>query len=207
MNITDRAQFRADVARWDDARTLADLGELTALWLLHDGVIYHPGYGDWEGDPGPDQETAEIVGPLAAANRAGYVTDCSQPGRIHERGWDGSWWDQRAAVTGYATIPTRDRLRARMDNQLIVIDRPLRILPWGKWRHVTPVTWRNKEEHTWFGHRFAILDILREYNSRSWRLNMRLARARQITIIDPKPCRNTLLWPLLAEFGDSTETG
>ena len=194
--------------RWHTARTLSDLGELTALWLERT-IVCHPGYGDWESDdPGPDQETAEIVGPLAKANRAGYVTDCSQPGCIKVRGWDGSWWDQRAAVTGYATIRVRDRLLTQVrGHELIVIDTPMAILPGQRYRNVTPVTWRNKEEHTWFGHRFGILDLLRVYGSRSWRLNMRLAAARQITIIDPEPGRNDLLWPLLAQLSDTPEAG
>lgn len=203
MNITDRAQFRADVARWDDARTLADLGQLTAAWLLRDGITYHPGYGDWESDdPGPDDETTEILAPLVAANRNGYVTTCSQPGLIRASGHDGSRWDQRAAVTGYTTIPTRDRLRDRLPlHRLIVIDQPLLIHPWQRYTHRAAVTWRNEQEHTWFGHRSSLLDILQEFQSRSWRLNMRLAAARQVTIVDPVIGRNDLLWPLLSDLG------
>ena len=194
--------------RWHTARTLADLGQLTALWLERE-VLCHPGYGDWDDDPGPDQETAEIVGPLVAANRAGYVTVSSQPG-YQGPGCDpdqpGSGhtrqWTQRAAVTGYATIPVRDRLRAVLPLQsLIFIDQPLLLLPRQRYTRHVPVTWCEGTEYTWFGHRAGIRDLLLDFSSRSWRLNTRLAAARQITIIDQLSNRNTVLWPLLSEFG------
>jgi hypothetical protein len=65
-----------DAARWRAARTLADLGELTAQWL--EGKIASiptvmPGCG-------PGEESAELIPVLAACNRAGYVTTTSQPG-------------------------------------------------------------------------------------------------------------------------------
>ena len=205
MNTTDSLLD----PRWGAARTLADLGELTALWLERDGVTCHPGYGDWEGDPGPDDETAEIVGPLAAANRAGYVTTNSQPGYRGDGvdpdnlGSGGTReWTQRAAVTGYATIATRDRLRAHLPLQsLIYIDQPLLLLPRQRYTRHVPVTWCEGTEYTWFGHRAGIRDLLLDFSSRSWRLNTRLAAARQITIIDQLSNRNTVLWPLLSEFG------
>jgi len=44
---------------------------------------------------------------LARANRAGYRTDASQPGRAETTGYDGALWDQRAAVEGWID---RDRV-------------------------------------------------------------------------------------------------
>jgi len=96
MSSTDRA-------RWYAARDRHDLGRLTAQWL--EGAIasqpgYQPGWG-------PDPETTELVPVLARANRAGYRTDASQPGRADTTGYDGALWDQRAAVEGWID---RDRV-------------------------------------------------------------------------------------------------
>jgi hypothetical protein len=89
---------RADRRLWASARTLADLGELTAQWL--EGAIASvPGYCG-----GPADETRELIPVLAAVNRAGFVTDCSQPGG------SGPGWEQRAAVQGFADPATWIRL-------------------------------------------------------------------------------------------------
>ena len=75
-NDRDGEMDPEDAARWRAARTLADLGELTAQWL--EGKIASipavvPGCG-------PGEETAELIPVLAACNRAGYVTTVSRPG-------------------------------------------------------------------------------------------------------------------------------
>jgi hypothetical protein len=89
---------RADRHRWAGARTVADLGELMALWL--EGEIgSRPGYA---ARYGPDPETAELVPLLAALCRTGLITTCSQPG-LTGFGVDGQWWQQRAAVELVAT--------------------------------------------------------------------------------------------------------
>ena len=79
------AMSTADRQAWEAARTLADLGELTAQWL--EGAIasqpaYTPGCG-------PDPETAPLIPVLACCNRAGYVTNGSQPGEAGT-GYDGA---------------------------------------------------------------------------------------------------------------------
>lgn len=95
--------------RWKTAATLADLGDLMALWL--EGEIaswpgYAPGYG-------PDEEIRELIPTLAAANRAGYVTIASQPGVDPEVGFDGLIWQQKAAVEGF--VRDRNLLRDLVD--------------------------------------------------------------------------------------------
>lgn len=84
---------RADRRRWKSARTIADLGELMALWLEGE-IASRPGY---QPRFGPDEETGHLVPTLAALCRAGYVTTCSQPG-FAGTGANGLWWEQRAAV-------------------------------------------------------------------------------------------------------------
>lgn len=59
---------------WSQARTLADLAELTAAWLAGH-IAEHPG---WTGRP--DAETDTIADHLIALNRSGWLTIDSQPG-------------------------------------------------------------------------------------------------------------------------------
>lgn len=91
---------RADRRRWRAAVTFSDLSHLTARWLegdirTHPGVV--PNYG-------PDDETQPLIPQLAAANRAGYLTDSFQPG--HDAAdYNGNLWEQRAAITGFVADP------------------------------------------------------------------------------------------------------
>jgi hypothetical protein len=60
-----------DAALWRTARTLADLGKLTARWLEGEITTTPSHLGP------PDSETTDLIPTLAAANRAGFVTDQS----------------------------------------------------------------------------------------------------------------------------------
>lgn len=61
------------------AVTLGDMGELTAQWL--EGKLrVHPAYA---GEPDPETEGLNEV--LARCNRAGFITDFSQPERMKTR--------------------------------------------------------------------------------------------------------------------------
>ncbi len=86
---------KADRGAWQAARTLADLGELTARWL-EGSIGSEPGYCGR-----PAEETEDLVPVLAKLNRAGFVTSGSQPGLI-EPGARGTLAEQRAAVDGFA---------------------------------------------------------------------------------------------------------
>src|SRR5260370_79248 len=90
---------RADRRRWKQARTLADLGELVVAWLN----------GEIEQTPGhlapPDPETIPLIPALTLANRAGFVTDCSQLAESI----DGRTWC--AWVSGFTTDDGLERLR------------------------------------------------------------------------------------------------
>lgn len=72
--LRHRAARRAHGHLWKEARTLADLGKLTARWL-EGAITYQPGYIG-----GPSPETGPLIPHLAAYNRAGLFTTCSQPG-------------------------------------------------------------------------------------------------------------------------------
>ncbi|WP_433894826.1 DUF6919 domain-containing protein [Streptomyces sp. CA-111067] len=91
---------RSDRQLWRSARTIADLGLLMASWLEGD-IASQPGYMP---NCGVDEETEHLVPILAAANRTGYLTTCSQPG-LEGPGFDGSTWRQRAAVDGHVSDP------------------------------------------------------------------------------------------------------
>ena len=89
MNITDtirhRAARRAYGYLWKEARTLTGLGELTALWL-EGAITYQPGYIG-----GPSSETLPLISHLAAYNRAGMFTTCSQPATESPTGAQRAW--------------------------------------------------------------------------------------------------------------------
>jgi len=189
-----------DAGRWRAARTLADLGELTAQWL--EGKIASiptvvPGYG-------PDEETADLIPVLAACNRAGYVTTVSQPGEKPDRGYDGRLWTQRAAVGGFAAADTVAALRAcTAGTPLIVLaSRPASqrgLRPGNR----IPVTLAGDQENTWFGGHLDRRDI--EEDQAGYGICHPDAieapcAAWQVTIIDPEWGRNDVLWPVLESF-------
>ncbi|MDQ3275031.1 MAG: hypothetical protein M3Q39_08390 [Actinomycetota bacterium] len=107
---TGGAMSRADADAWYRARSLADLGELTARWL-EGGIGSRPGY---QPRCGPDVETRRLIPTLAALNRGGYLTNSSQPGEAPTVGYDGRLWSQRAAVSGFTDRATLDRIHAAM---------------------------------------------------------------------------------------------
>jgi hypothetical protein len=85
-----------DQILWRSARTLDDLGELTAMWL-EGQIVSRPAYCP---GCGPATETLPLVPVLARANRAGLVTIQSQPAlsELDSQGW---LWRQRAAVEAF----------------------------------------------------------------------------------------------------------
>jgi hypothetical protein len=102
-----RAALRGpfDRRRWARARSLAELGELTALWL-EERIVAHPGYGDLH------NETYPLIVQLARLNRAGFVTTSSQPGSREHIGYGPAYWAQRPAIEGIADAVTASRLCA-----------------------------------------------------------------------------------------------
>jgi len=187
---------RADRERWASARTLADLGELTALWL--EGEIRKaPGY-----DGPPDPETLPLVPVLAAACRAGFVTSGSQPG------CRGAGQEQRAAVEGFASLPTMDRLLRCRDGVLAERGLPIVIRAWRaswrtSWRYAIPVSRSDGQVVTRFGARLSrrfIRDPWTGYGACHRDAVAALCGAWQVTVTDPQWGRDDALWPVPAKF-------
>ena len=113
MNITDtirhRAARRAYGYLWKEARTLTGLGELTALWL-EGAITYQPGYIG-----GPSPETRPLISYLAAYNRAGLFTTCSQPATESPTG------AQRAWVSAFCNEAAIDAIAVRAARAGLVV--------------------------------------------------------------------------------------
>lgn len=99
--LRQRAARRAYGYLWKEARTLADLGELTARWL-EGAITYQPGYFG-----GPSPETGPLIPYLAAYNRAGLFTTCSQPGTESLTGAQRAWVCAFCTETALDAIVTR----------------------------------------------------------------------------------------------------
>jgi hypothetical protein len=198
LDVREEAMSAGNQAAWRSARTLADLGELTARWLEGD-ISQHPCYGD-----GPDEETGPLIPVLAQLNRAGLLTTYSSPG-LAGRGHDGAWWQQRAAVEGFIAGTATARAfvaaarRAGMD---VVVHHP-DFRPRWRWRcgEEIPVTLRDGDEYTWFGQQLSRRDI--RARRLGWGICHRDARdavcsAWQVTVVDPVWGRADELWPVLS---------
>ncbi len=190
---------RADRKRWASTRSLADVGEVMALWLEGE-VKSWPGYAP---GCGPDEETTELIPTLAALNRAGLVTISSQPGLPPTRGWDGRDWQQRAAVKGFAVGSTLYELHGvAEDAGLRVIRHRTRRRWFGSFRggrSAVPVTATGDVGRvaTAFGAELdaAVVEFIFEGIGDA-AMN-EVLDAWQVTVIDPVWGRNDVLWPTL----------
>lgn len=178
--------------RWRAARSIADLGQVAADWLEGRIPGWH-GSGDDELDP----ETTPLIPVLAAANRAGYVTFNSQPGHELAVGWDGSHYEQRAALDGWigdGRLLERIRVHARQAGITVVAQRA-----GSRPRPGIPVTTADSVPVTFF----AVWVPHRTRTEWIWSCAGGLARrelraATYLTLIDPEWGPNTRLWSALA---------
>jgi hypothetical protein len=103
---------------WRGAKTFADLCELSAQFC--EGKLSKtPDHGGSR-----CEETARIGGPLAHANRQGFLTTVSQPGEdvpLYHGGELHGTGQQRAAVEGWAHPDTADQLRRLFDGTRIQV--------------------------------------------------------------------------------------
>lgn len=198
-----RRMSRRDRRAWRAPVDLDGLGEVTAQWL-EGRIESHPNghYG------GPDEETAEIRDALIALNRAGFVTDCSQPGQTPDSEGDGEDWWQRAAVQGFATPEFAagvDEVEATHPDLIVVRHQgaPSRWFPtlqdllgWGREGSVPCTRW-NGRLHTAFGCRMYASDIGLCFDPVSDEAHDALCSAVQLTVIDSEWGRKNYLWDAL----------
>lgn len=163
-----------DRHRWRSAQSLTDLGELMALWL-EGGLESRPGYA-----PGPpDRETTPLIPVLAACNRAGFLTDNSQPAV------DPGYPSLRAWVVGFAHASVADELCELFRGTPIEVEVSVTQRRWfGRLRG--PALDASEVEFIFSGcSNAAVDDVL---------------AARQVSLTDPEPGRDGWLWPLLAKW-------
>ncbi|GHH54546.1 DUF6919 domain-containing protein [Streptomyces candidus] len=189
---------RSAARAWSAARTLDDLGELTAQWL-EGGLAALPGDA-YRG--GPDEETGLLVPVLAALNRAGIVTLGSQPG-LQGPAFDGRQWCQRAAVDCLTDAAGAQRLlRTARDAELLHSVHQVRRS--GPVPYIVVTTWGG-QAHTAFGSRIRRRDIRRSYQGCHRDALRAVVDAHQVTLVDPQWGRDSLLWPRLT--GQLTHLG
>lgn len=186
--LAARKSRRAERRLWTAARTIEDLGELTAQWL-EGRISYLPGYYGT-----PAEETQPLLGHLAGYNRHGFATTSSQPGITPTNGSG-----QRAWVEGFCTPDAARAIHAAtLHTDLVLItalgadDNFARIA----------VTTKDHDDLTWAG--ATTSEYIDDYYGRDCphALDM-LHNAWQIAVIDPVWGRNTLLWDLLATALDA----
>ena len=124
---------------WANARSFSRLCELTAQWL--EGKLpFYPGYAS----ESPDPETTELIPILAAFNRAGFLTEFSQPAE----GDCGSGSAQRAAVAGFAMEPLAKQIGClSLSTDLYVGIFPPNV----EWGYQLPISMHEFRPTTWCG--------------------------------------------------------
>jgi hypothetical protein len=123
---------------WRGAKTLEELGDLTAKWI-EGSLSYHPCYGG-----GIDGETEPLQEVLTFFNRNGLVTTFSQPAEpLDEEGFG-----QRACVEGYAREEVAKRIAALgLYTDLLVLIYPSHI----EWGYQIPISLQEYQPFTWCG--------------------------------------------------------
>jgi hypothetical protein len=176
---------------WRRARSLADLADLTRRWLLGDPEVpYHPnGYDEL------DPESEPIRGHLAALNRAGFLTECSQPALPPTTGWDGATYEQRAAVQGFTDRETADRIEAICREEGLTCIRHSGAGRRIDYSTAQDCTWRDGRPVRDFGARLGRREVRLCMSGHGER---ELRNAEQITVIDPDPQPSDRLFTILA---------
>lgn len=173
---------------WLSAKTLRELAELTALWLEGKISVHPANYGDE-----PDAETTGLVTTLAEMNRAGFMTESSQPG---VEGYIMSM--QRAFVCGFCSEERASALtNAIFPTRLVAFVYPPE--SWNDaWR--TPVTFDDGKPFTWLGTLLDAEDIRYHYGHALSPAGLAaLEAAYQVQLFDPVWGANALLWSTVLE--------
>ncbi|MGW4784930.1 DUF6919 domain-containing protein [Streptomyces sp. NPDC004230] len=193
MRLQLPGMSRTDRGRWRAARSISDLAQLTALWL-EGRITSQPGYTP---KCGPDEETAHLVAVLALANRAGYLTDNSQPGNAGP-GFDGRWWAQRAVVSGWVR---RDGDGIDLVNRISAAARAAGLIVCADGhRDGVTVTTVDGDDWTSFGWQLSKRDLRGRWPAHLIHHDAfrQLRAAIQLTVVDPQYGRDDVLWDVLA---------
>lgn len=174
-----------DLRTWGSARTLQDIANINADWLLGCGPTYHPGS---LGDEGPEHEDPALAGLLARINRAGLLTMCSQPG-VDVRGWA-----QRPAITGVTSDRgLHSRLTSAAEAAGLIAHTPT--------RDGIVVTLRKGKPHTWLGRTWDEPEDLEFawgcYGLLGRAAHQSIAAAQSLTLVDPQYGPGRGLWDVL----------
>lgn len=129
--------MKKEPMNWTKAKSLSDLSELTAQWLLG-LVVDHPcHFGP------PDDETKKITQTLVRMNRSGLMTDTSQPGKPFH---DGN--AQRACFSGFCEeVLAMAVASLTLSTDLIVLVFP----PDSGGGYQIPITLEDYHPFTWHG--------------------------------------------------------
>lgn len=170
---------RHDRKAWASAQTMADLGERVVAWLN----------GDLTETPGhmgvPDDETIPLIFTLSLINRSGFVTDNSQLAETRDGNTWGAW------VAGFASDRILARIRAAAEGT------PLSVAACRGSAHEC-----GAQRLTWCP------SFLRPCPGRGARgfwadrcpaVAGELRGAWYVTVADPEPGRNDVLWPVLRD--------
>jgi hypothetical protein len=185
-------RVRADRRLWRQAASLDQLGELMARWLEGDLTTW-PSYGV----ESSNEEPADLITVLARVNRAGFVTNASQPAR-DEVGTSGRRWRQRAAVSGLVGDEELLHALARVAeaHRLTIL---VRTIDEASQRPGITVTQVDGEAYTAFGGRLTRSDLRHVGLGTSWKALAEIEAAWQVTLIDPMYGRDDRLWVALDE--------
>lgn len=187
---------RADLKRWQAARTLTDVGNLMADWI-QGKITSRPGYC------GPtDLDLPETLVPLfAGLCRAGFVTHQSQEG-FSGYGYDGEWWVQHAFAEAFTTEAVVDRLHETAPSRLLVISHDPAGLPTWRYRRDSDfaATVRAGRRYTGAGSSLPRRHIRHPhigFGACGREASDALCSAWQVTIADLAPGPETFLWDYL----------
>jgi hypothetical protein len=190
--VVDQFERKRDARLWEAARTLDEMGELTARWL-EGTVAFCPS----QPCDGPDWETIDLVPVLAGFNRSGLVTTGSQPGEEVLEGCG-----QRAWIDGVCSEAVAESLVvAGLTSELVV----LAYRPGSVGESVIPVTISGLMPVTQVGGASSAEIIDGAFEDVHPEGRAALRSAWQVTVIDPRWGRNDLLWDLVTTALADTE--
>lgn len=211
LTPAEAQRYVADASTWWHAVSLRSLSQLTADWL-EGANLFLPAYLA----ASPDPETRDLIPTLVDANRAGFMTACSQPGHEPTEGYDGWMWSQLAAVTGFCGLDTVASLqdaiqdidglhfyawapgtqfarRPHAEQRIELFEIPATI----RENPATGETWLN----TVFGPPRSRRELRQTYRGDLNRDAIKtLQNTWQVTIAETEYGRNDRLWPLLEHW-------